>query len=245
MSETDKKVSCNLHGSTNATFLCQHLLSEEQIGFNQGFDPENPDDLYPDAWCDKCDQVLETEGEWNDAAAKYANIKIVCALCYENIREKNWIQDDEKYHKLIKSSFSYLQAKQERFLEKYKVDEHDRWDWDQGTGKLIFTDAGIPQVEADFHFSGSFSTSSNTWMWAWANESLDEKVKASSRELKSLGEELGLKQLAAGRWPADEFDGWEVTSLLAQKLNAIGAYRTSGDGGFTYLVVTKARWLKV
>ena len=36
-------------------------------------------------------------------------------------------------------------------------------------------------------------------VWAWANESLDEKVKASSRELKSLGEELGLKQLAAGK----------------------------------------------
>jgi hypothetical protein len=33
-----------------------------------------------------------------------------------------------------------------------------------------------------------------------------------------------------------------MTSVLAKALNAIGAYRTADENGFTYMVVTKAKW---
>ena len=80
-------------------------------------------------------------------------------------------------------------------------------------------------------------------MWAWANKSIDEKVKASSRDVKEMGEELGLKELVTGRWAATEVDGWEMTAVLAKHLKAIGSYRTPSDNGFTYMVVTKAKWI--
>src|SRR3990167_8563773 len=243
MSESDNKVGCNIHGTTDAAFLCKHLVAGEKLGFNLGYDPERPYNLCPDAWCDECEKVLEAEGEWNDKSEGFAGIKLLCSHCYENIREKNWLQNDEVFHELIRSSFEYIEPKQKHFLEKYKVGEHERWDWYQEAGKLIFTHKGEPQVEADVHFSGTFSSKSETWMWAWANESLDEKIKASSRNVKVMGEELGLKQLVAGRWPATEVDGWEMTSVLAKNLNAIGVYRTPSDDGFTYMVVTKAKWV--
>ena len=243
MSESDNKVECKTHGSADATFICQHLIGGESLGFNIGYDPETSDELHPDAWCDECEKILDSEGEWNDKSEKFADIKIVCSHCYENIRERNWVQDDEVFHDLICSSFRYLESKQEGFLKKYKAGEHDRWDWYQETGKLIFTHDGKPQVEADIHFFGTFSTKSDTWMWAWANKSIDEKVKASSRNVKEMGEELGLKELVAGRWTATEVDGWEMTAVLAKYLNAIGSYRTPSDTGFTYMVVTKAKWI--
>jgi hypothetical protein len=243
MSESDNKVECKTHGSADATFICQHLIGGESLGFNIGYDPEAPDELHPDAWCDECEKTLNSEGEWNDKSEEFADIKIVCSHCYENIRERNWVQDDETFHDLIRSSFRYLESKQEGFLKKYKAGEHDRWDWYQETGKLIFTHDGKPQVEADIHFSGTFSTQSDTWMWAWANKSIDEKVKASSRDIKEMGEELGLKELVAGRWAATEVDGWEMTAVLAKHLKAIGSYRTPSDNGFTYMVVTKAKWI--
>ncbi len=243
MSESDNKVECKTHGSAGATFICQHLIGGENLGFNLGYDPETPDELHPDAWCDECEKILDSEGEWNDKSEEFADIKIVCSHCYENIRERNWVQDDEVFHDLICSSFRYLESKQEGFLKKYKAGEHDRWDWYQETGKLIFTHDGKPQVEADIHFSGTFSTQSDTWMWAWANKSIDEKVKASSRDIKEMGEELGLKELVAGRWAATEVDGWEMTAVLAKHLKAIGSYRTPSDNGFTYMVVTKAKWI--
>jgi hypothetical protein len=243
MSGSENKVVCNTHGTANATFLCRHLVEGKNLGFNIGYDPENPDDLYPDAWCDECEEVLDAEGAWNDKSEKFADIKLLCSHCYEDIRERNWIQNDDVYHDLVRTSYSFIEPRHKEFLSEYKVGEHERWDWYQETAKLVFSHDGKTLVEADIHFAGSYSTASKTWMWAWANKSLDEKVKSSSREIRKLGEELGLKQLVAGRYAATEVDGWEMTSVLAKHLNAIGVYRTPNENGFSYMVVSRAKWV--
>ncbi len=243
MSDSDNKVECDTHGKSPATFICNHLTTGEGLGFNLGFDPDCPDDLYPDAWCNECESVLDAEGEWNEKSEKFSDIKILCSACYEEIRAKNWIQDEDSYHDLICSSFAYLQERQDSFMEKFKINDHERWDWQQDTGKLIFSHDGIPQVEADVSFSGSISTNSDTWMWAWANESLLDNVKSDSRTIRSMGEELGYHNLVAAHWSGTEVDGWEMTSIMAKELGAIGAYRTADDSGFTYMVVKNASWV--
>lgn len=243
MSDSDTKVECGKHGATTATYVCQHLVKGEKLGFNQGYDPDNPDDLYPDAWCDECNKVLEDEGEWNDKSEGFAGIKLLCSHCYEETRERNWHQDNEAFHEFVSSSFRFLEKRQEVFIDQYKVNNHERWDWDQETGKLVFSHDGIKQVEADIHFSGTFSKHSSTWMWAWANDSLEETVKSSSRKVRVIGEEQGFLNLVAAHWNATEANGWEMTAILAKAINAIGAYRTPSDNGYTYMVVTKARWV--
>ncbi|MCG8315482.1 MAG: hypothetical protein MI976_19920 [Pseudomonadales bacterium] len=243
MSDERDKVECSTHGKTSATFICHHLSEGENLGFHMGFDPDDGDDLYPDAWCDKCDQVLEKEGEWNDASAAFANIKLVCSGCYQEIREKNWTQDIKAFTDLIASSFEYLQKVQESFMETYKVGEHERWDWYQETGKLIFSHEGEPVVECDIDFVGTISTQSNTWMWAWANDSLTDIIKNKSRCVREIGDENNYLKLACALWLANEVDGWEMTSIMAQATNAIGAYRTPDEHGFAYMVVSRAKWV--
>lgn len=244
MSDSNNKVECGKHGTSSATYVCLHLVKGEKLGFNYGYDPDDPDTLYPDAWCDECEKVREAEGEWNDRSEAFSDITLLCASCYEELRERNWLEDNKKYHDFVCSSIDYLQQKQVGFTEKFRIDDHDRWDWYQETGKLIFSNEGIPQVEAEIDFSGSISTTTDTWMWAWANESLDECIKSSSREVREIGEQLNYLRLAGAHWTATEEDGWEMTSVMAKMLNAIGAYRTPGDTGFTYMVIRKAKWLK-
>ena len=101
MSDEEQKVECGVHGTSTATFLCRHLNDCEALGFNVGYDPEQPENLYPDAWCDQCDAMLEQEGEWNDRAETFAGIRLVCAECYCHIRELNWLQDEDTLHTLI------------------------------------------------------------------------------------------------------------------------------------------------
>ncbi len=243
MSDERNKVECSTHGKTSATFICHHLSEGENLGFHMGFDPEDEDDLYPDAWCDKCDEILEREGEWNDVSEAFAKIKMVCAGCYQDIREKNWSQDDQALSDLITSSCDYLNRVQKSFMEVYKVGDHERWDWYQETGKLIFSHDGKPVVECDIDFVGSVSTRSDTWMWAWANSSLTDLIKTKSRCVREIGESNNYLKLACAIWPADEVDGWEMTSIMAKATNAIGAYRTPSDTGFSYMVVSKAKWV--
>lgn len=243
MSNEQDKIECNTHGMSYASFVCQHLSKGEDLGFHVGFDPDNEDQLYPDAWCNKCEEALEKEGEWNDVSEAVANIKIVCSGCYQEIRERNWLQNEDAVTDLIAASFQYLQEIQDSFMEKFKVGEHERWDWYQDTGKLIFSHNGKSVVECDIDFVGTVSTQSNTWMWAWANESLTNKVKTRSRLIREIGDEKNYLKLASALWPADEIDGWEMTSIMAKATNAIGAYRTPDDNGFSYMIVSKAKWL--
>lgn len=49
MSDEELSVECGEHGKSPATFVCQHLPAGENQGFNVGYDPEHPDDAYPDA----------------------------------------------------------------------------------------------------------------------------------------------------------------------------------------------------
>lgn len=144
---------------------------------------------------------------------------------------------------MIGDSYAYLEEKQDSFLEFYKINDHERWDWYQETGLLIFSHGGKPQVEAKVSFSGSFSTNSETWMWAWANSSFLEPVKSASAAMRELGESEGFMQLSCALWPADEVDGWEMTAVMAKACGAIGAYRTKSESGFIYMVVESARWV--
>lgn len=244
MSDESKKVECNIHGEAPATFICCHLGDGENLGFNLAFDPDDEDCLYPDAWCDKCDEVLEKEGEWNDTSEAFANIKLVCSECYKQIRERNWHQNEDSLKDFIISSFEYLEKIQASFIEEFKVDQYERWDWYQETGKLIFSHDGKPVVECDIDFVGTISTQSDTWMWEWANTSFTDIVKTKSRYIRKTGEEENYLKLACGIWSAVEEDGWEMTAIMAKATNAIGAYRTPSENGFVYMVITNAKWVK-
>ncbi len=239
----NEKITCSKHGAKPVTFICQHLVKGEDLGFNLGYDPDDPYCLYPDAWCDECDKVLDAEGGWNDVSEKFSDIQVICADCYLQSRERNWRQDEASYQDLVCSGCAYLNEKQQLFIDTFKVNQFERWDWCQDSGQLIFSHDGKPQVVAEISFSGTLSTQSNKWMWAWANDSLLEPVKTDAKKMLALGEELGFVNLVAGLWEADEVDGWEMTSIMAETLNAIGAYRTLTDNCFTYMIVKKAYFL--
>ena len=78
---------------------------------------------------------------------------------------------------------------------------------------------------------GDVSNRSNTWLWAWANETTDEHLKVSARVVQALGQREKIDRLTQAQWPADEIDGWEMTSLAAKATGASGAYRTCNDNG--------------
>ncbi len=244
MTDSNNKVDCAEHGRCDAAFVCRHLTQGEELGFHVACSEDEPDELFPDAFCDACLAMYEKEGEWNDATESFADNKLVCSGCYMDIRERNWTRGFDELNALIDESVAYLNAAQERFMKEFNVGRHQRWDWYQETGKLIFSNHGVPTVEADVDFVGSLSSRSDTWMWAWANTSFTDGVKQRSREIREFGEAHDFLPLASALWPGDQQDGWDMTAVMAKLLGAIGAYRTPSDSGFVYMVVRAARWLK-
>lgn len=94
MSDTTVSITCTIHGKSYATFVCQHIAN----GSGQGFFYGDENDLRPDAVCEKCEQFLSAHnGEWTDEVVNFADIKLLCAHCYDLVRLKN-----EVPHKRIK-----------------------------------------------------------------------------------------------------------------------------------------------
>src|SRR5690349_18772604 len=83
MSDPTKEVFCDRHGTSHATFVCQHLDQGEGRGFFCANDPR------PDAWCALCDEALRQEGEWNDRSEALARVTLLCAGCYDELRRRN------------------------------------------------------------------------------------------------------------------------------------------------------------
>jgi hypothetical protein len=234
----DQRVACGQHGERRATFVCQHLLAGKRRGFHHS--TENPCEAWPDAWCGACDAVVERSGVWSDAAMHEADadIRMVCDICYECMRDRHWREPRGTFKRLLRSAHASLAQRQSYLMHELRIGDYPRIGWDQGAGQLTFSGAGARRLVTDFAFIGSLSTLSGSWLWSWANGSIGEAVKAPLRRVREYGVENGLLKLAAAHWQADEQNGWDMAAIAAHLLNAVGVYRCPGEAGFSYLLVT-------
>ena len=85
----DSMMECPHHGLQRPTFICRHLQYGKGLGFNQPEEPLDPEWPFKNAWCDKCDQFLQKEGEWNDKSESFAGIMAICEGCFEEIKKRN------------------------------------------------------------------------------------------------------------------------------------------------------------
>lgn len=239
-----EEIECGKHGKSSGAMVCRHLKHGEHLGFHYDAERDAGEVMCPTAWCDDCHDALEAANEWNEQVVAAADFSLVCAQCYGQIRSRNWTHDPDTFQELLDTSVAFLETQQEVFRRDFQLGEHERWDWDQDRAQLTFSNGGKVAVICDVAFTGSVSTASNTWMWAWANDSLSEGVKANLRELCEFGETQGFEKLAGGYWHATEVDGWQMTAIAAKFFGAIGAYRTPNTNGFTYMVITGARWVQ-
>ena len=82
-------MECPHHGLRRPTFICRHLQYGKGLGFNQPDVLLDPEWQFENAWCDKCDEVLQREGEWNDKSESFAGITAIREGCFEEIKKRN------------------------------------------------------------------------------------------------------------------------------------------------------------
>jgi hypothetical protein len=148
----------------------------------------------------------------------------------------------EAFVDLVTRAHEYTTARQDHLRAEYALDRWPRWDWDQGTRQLVFSEEGLPRVIADIQFVGSVSTETGTWLWSWANPHVEPPLAQDILEVRRFGEAHGIPQLTTAKWQADDIDGWEMTSIAAYILQAAGVYRTPRENGFTYMIMRQLRW---
>jgi hypothetical protein len=245
MTTDHEKIQCAGHGEAYATFVCEHLATkapQEWFG-----DSPAEDNQWPDAWCAECNSIFLREGEWNERNNKEIKLKIICDRCYSEARSASVEclndADREKWDGFVSACCLELEHKQDRLNEDFALSKHKRWDWDQVTGQLVFSNDGVSALISTIEFIGSVSTLSDTWLWAWANFSINLNVRGRITKVRELGEHEHFPHLKTPQWHATEHEGWHMAAIAAHVLGAVGVYRTPGENGATFLAlmnVTKA-----
>ena len=151
------------------------------------------------------------------------------------------LMTDAEFEDFVAEATEYLKMRASRAQEQFGIGQYERYDYDLASGRFWWSDAGITKVEAKVMVVGSISTETNTWLWGWANPSLDGGAIEDIERVRAIGEEQGIEKLTEGKWPADEVDGWEMTAVAARLLEAEAGYRSPSRSGFLYLLLDDLR----
>ncbi|MEV7523557.1 DUF6882 domain-containing protein [Streptomyces sp. NPDC091371] len=111
----------------------------------------------------------------------------------------------------------------------------DRWGLDQRTGLITWT---FPDktATAPAQILASFSPSSGSWLWAWANESILPEMSRDARGVREWAEAHGHHGLTRPEVDADEQVAATLAALAVRITRAAGFYRA--PGGNSVAIIT-------
>lgn len=113
------------------------------------------------------------------------------------------------------------------------ADKIERWDLSQESGNLVFSLKDGMKAVSPAQIIGTYNSEDQTWLWAWANPSIEEKLKVDALKLKQYGEEHHIDRLTTRKWVGTEEEAWAMVALAVKLCGEQGAYR--GPAGSTYV----------
>lgn len=97
------------------------------------------------------------------------------------------------------------------------------FDQGEGTFEMVFSDGR--KIVANVQFLGSFDPRDRTFLWAWANPSVQEALCEDARLAQAEGHRVGEAALTAPRQTADFGQLMPLLSLVSRMSGADGLYR--------------------
>lgn len=116
----------------------------------------------------------------------------------------------------------------------WQMDEAE-WSLNQDVGNLVFLSPRGIRVVAPAQIIGSFNADDETWLWSWANDSIDPLLTTAAKRLRAYGEKHGVARLTTRKFESTEEECWELTALAYLLGEAQGAYRGAGGSASVFM----------
>jgi hypothetical protein len=117
----------------------------------------------------------------------------------------------------------------------YEVIGDNAWNADLTAGTIAFG----PDLVFPLQVLGTFSHSSETWLWAWANTQSDlpARLLAQAEQLRAYGQQHGIELLTASEFAATEHDLHIIGIIAAGMFGASGYYLANYGQGTMVVTV--------
>jgi hypothetical protein len=103
----------------------------------------------------------------------------------------------------------------------------DDWTLDQETGLLVIGDT----LKLPIQILGSYSAGSRTWLWAWANPSVDDALVEKSRELLEFGRTHDVPEFLEAEFSLGKNDESDVVAMVSSDVLGGSAYYPAAHSG--------------
>lgn len=119
----------------------------------------------------------------------------------------------------------------------YEVIGDNAWNVDTAAGTISFG----PGLVFPVQILGSFSHTSETWLWAWANAQSDlpAPLLSQAQQLRAYGELYGIELLTASEFDATEHD-LHLIGCIASGMCGASGYYLANYGQGTLVVTVKS-----
>ncbi len=141
------------------------------------------------------------------------------------------------YNTFLNRCLTELEAKNHALSDQYGLGSYGRWDVDQTTGVLTFSNKGVAAIVCDVDFLGSFSSVTNTWLWGWANESILEPLTKNVLRVREYGEREGWDDLVTRKIECSEDEAWSFAAAALRILDGLGVYRGPTGNGCVMMMI--------
>ena len=134
--------------------------------------------------------------------------------------------NEAEFQDFLADAVESLQAKNDLLAQRHRIGHCARWDHDGDLEQLTFSNPGDADVlVAETTDIGSYSLKTNTWLWAWANESNTDAARTKASRLKKLFDITGMRIFTDAHFDCHEYLAWELAAVSVQHLGGIGCYR--------------------
>ena len=152
-------------------------------------------------------------------------------------------QTPVSYEKFLADAVKDFGVRSTKFDKEFAIADFDSWDYLQADGQLRFSKGGVAKAVADAQVLGSYSTYSGTWMWSWANPTVNSAVKKDIEKVREFGRSKGYRELIEPKFASDEAHAWKLVAAAGQIVGSKSAFRGAIDDGWVYFLITDIRRL--
>jgi hypothetical protein len=143
-----------------------------------------------------------------------------------------------EFKALLDGAMEGLRLQTEAHQGTWHFGESERWDFSQDMEELLFT---FPNTiaRAPAQIIGSFDGQAGSWLWAWANPSIEEPLARDSVRVREYGQQHRIQRLTTPSWAAKESDGWRMAALANRLCETNGVYRGPAGPSFVFFTFGK------
>lgn len=149
--------------------------------------------------------------------------------------------DEIAFDRFLAGCTAALEQKQADLRVEHGLDEHCRWLFDEHEGILSIRGGdGRQRVRFAVTPIGTFSSTQESWKWAWANGHLHPPLRDRAAALKALHERTDYDCfIDAEPFPADVGMAWELAAAAVEELGALGCYRAPHRETWLFLALDR------